>query len=140
MEMHCATVWESIADELGDQLAIGHGELHRTWTEYDDRAARLASAFVAAGLTPDTKIGLYLYNGPEYLEAQYAGFKMRGVPINVNYRYLDEELVYLLDNSDSEALLFHSSLGERVARVLPRLPRLKLLIEVDDGGTGAVAG
>ncbi|MCU1393853.1 MAG: fatty-acid--CoA ligase [Ilumatobacteraceae bacterium] len=141
MEMHFATVWESIADELGDQTAIVHGDIRRTWTEYDERSARLASVFVAAGLGSDSKIGLYLYNGNEYLEAQFAGFKMRGVPVNVNYRYLDEELWYLLDNSDAEAVVFHSSLGERVARVLPRLPKLKLLIEVDDGGpTGQVPG
>ena len=140
MEMHFATVWESITDELGDQLALIHGDTRRSWTEYDDRAARLAAAYIAAGLGPDSKIGLYLYNGPEYLEAQYGGFKMRGVPVNVNYRYLDEELWYLLDNSDAEAIVFHSSLGERVARVLPRLPKLKLLIEVDDGEAGAVPG
>ena len=140
MEMHFATVWESIADQLGDRMALVHGRIRRTWSEYDERAARLATAFVSAGLSPDSKIGLYLYNGNEYLEAQYGGFKMRGVPVNVNYRYLDEELYYLLDNSDSEAIVFHSSLGERVARVLPRLPELKLLIEVDDGGTGAVPG
>ena len=64
---------------------------------------------------------------------------MRGVPVNVNYRYLDDELWYLLDNSDAEALVFHSSLGDRVAQVIDRLPKLKLLIEVDDGGTGQVA-
>ncbi len=138
MEMHYATVWESIADELGDLTALVHGEVRRSWTEYDERSSRVASAFVAAGLGPDSKIGLYLYNGNEYLEAQFGGFKMRGVPINVNYRYLDEELWYLLDNSDAEAIVFHSSLGVRVARVLPRLPKVKLLIEVDDGDTGHV--
>src|SRR4051794_33888337 len=75
MEMHFATVWESLADELGDQLALIHGETRRTWTEYDERAARLAAAFAAAGLAPDAKVGLYLYNGPEYLEAQYGAMK-----------------------------------------------------------------
>jgi 3-oxocholest-4-en-26-oate---CoA ligase len=58
---------------------------------------------------------------------------MRGVPVNVNYRYLDDELWYLLDNSDAEALVFHSSLGDRVARVVAGCPKLKLLVEVDDG-------
>jgi fatty-acyl-CoA synthase len=64
--------------------------------------------------------------------------------VNVNYRYLDDELAYLLDNSDSEALVFHSSLGDRVARIAPRMPKLKLLVEVDDGaasdGTHGVRG
>jgi fatty-acyl-CoA synthase len=65
---------------------------------------------------------------------------MRGVPVNVNYRYLDDELVYLLDNADAEALVFHSSLGDRVERIRARLPRLRLLLEVDDGDTGRVGG
>jgi fatty-acyl-CoA synthase len=140
MEMHFASVWESIADVIGDETAVVHGDTRRSWSEYDERAARMAAAYVAAGLGSDSKIGLYMYNGNEYLEAQYGGFKMRGVPVNVNYRYLDEELWYLLDNSDAEALVFHSSLGDRVARVVDRLPKLKLLVEVDDGGPGQVPG
>ncbi len=140
MELHYATIWESIADVIPDATAVVHGDTVRTWGEYDERAARLAAAYAAAGLGHDSKIGLYMYNGNEYLEAQYAGFKVRGVPINVNYRYLDDELWYLLDNADAEALVFHASLGDRVAQVVDRLPELKLLIEVDDGGTGQVDG
>ncbi len=140
MELHYATIWESIADTIPDATAVVHGDTVRTWAQYDERAARLAAAYGAAGLVHDSKIGLYMYNGNEYLEAQYAGFKIRGVPINVNYRYLDDELWYLLDNADAEALVFHSSLGDRVAKVVDRLPKLKLLIEVDDGGTGQVDG
>jgi fatty-acyl-CoA synthase len=138
MEFHFATVWESIADQLPDRTAIVHGDRRFTWSQYDDRAARVAAAYTAAGLGPNSKIGLYLYNGNEYLEAHYGAFKMRGVPINVNYRYLDDELVYLLDNADAEALVFHSSLADRVARITSRLPLLRLLIEVDDGGVGTV--
>jgi fatty-acyl-CoA synthase len=133
MEMHFATVWESIADAQPDVPAIVHGSTTRTWREYDERAARFAAALTAAGLGPDSKVGLYLYNSNEYLEAQFGGFKARAVPVNVNYRYLDDELWYLLDNADAEALVFHTSLGDRVARVLPRLPKLRLLIGVDDG-------
>jgi fatty-acyl-CoA synthase len=140
MEMHIATVWESIADAIGDTPTITNGGTTRTWAEFDDRAARLASAFTAAGLGPDSKVALYLYNSNEYQEAQYGVFKMRGVPINVNYRYLDEELRYLLDNSDAEAIVFHTSLGDRVARVVDQLPNMKLLIEVDDGPPGAGPG
>ena len=134
MELHYATIWESIADTIPESTAVVHGDTIRTWAEYDDRAARLAAAYTAAGLGHDSKIGLYMYNGNEYLEAQYGAFKVRGVPINVNYRYLDDELWYLLDNADAEALVFHSSLAERVGQVIDRLPKLKLLIEVDDGG------
>jgi 3-oxocholest-4-en-26-oate---CoA ligase len=133
MEMHFATVWEAIADAVPDSPAVVNGAVRRSWREYDDRAARLAAAFTAAGLGPDSKVGLYLYNSNEYLEAQYGAFKMRAVPVNVNYRYLDDELAYLLDNSDAEAVVFHRSLGERVGRVHARLPELKLMVEVDDG-------
>ncbi len=132
MEMHFATVWESIADVIPDAPAVTHDRVSRTWSEYDERAARLAAAFSAAGLGPDSKVGLYLYNGNEYMEAQYAAMKLRGVPININYRYLDEELRYLLDNSDAQALVFHASLADRVAKVVDRLPDLRLLVVVDD--------
>jgi acyl-CoA synthetase (AMP-forming)/AMP-acid ligase II len=111
MEMHFATVWEAIADTVPDVTAVAHGETRRTWREYDERAARLAAAFTAAELGLDSKVGLYLYNSTEYLEAQYAAMKVRGVPVNVNYRYLDDELVYLLDNADAAALVYHTSLA-----------------------------
>lgn len=139
---HFATLWESIADTVPDRLAVVCGDKRVTWSQWDDRSARLASAFAAAGLGPDSKVGLYLYNGVEYTEVQYAALKARMVPINVNYRYLDDELHYLLENSDAEALVFHTSLGDRVARVRERCPAVKLWIEVDDGGPsvpGAVA-
>ena len=138
MEMHFATVWESIADAIPELPAVTHGPVTRSWSEYDDRSARVAGALSAAGLGPDAKVSLFMYNCNEFMESQFGVFKMRGVPINVNYRYLDDELWYLLDNSDSEAIIFHSSLGDRVARVAERLPKLKLLIEVDDGGAGQV--
>jgi acyl-CoA synthetase (AMP-forming)/AMP-acid ligase II len=134
MEIHYATLWEKYADSLADRDAVIHGTTRRTWAAYEDRAARLAAGFAAAGLGHDSKIGMYLFNGNEYLETQFAGMKLRGVPINVNYRYLDEELLYLLDNSDAEALVFHSSLSDRVARIQGRATKVKLWVEVDDGG------
>ena len=133
--MHWATVWESVADVIPDHPAVTNGDVTRTWAEYDSRAAHIASALQAAGLQPQSKVALYLYNGNEYLEAQYAAFKARGVAINVNYRYLDEELWYLLDNADAEALFFHASLADRVGRVVDRLPKVKMLVEVDDTGS-----
>jgi acyl-CoA synthetase (AMP-forming)/AMP-acid ligase II len=135
-----ADIWERVADTIPDRVALTQGARQVAWRDYDDRAARLAAAFGAAGLAPDSKVGLFLYNCPEYAEAHFAGFKMRAVPVNINYRYLDDELEYLLDNSDCEALVYHTSLGERVERVRARLPGLKLLLEVDDGGSHRVAG
>ena len=142
MESHYATLWEALADTIGDRDAVVCGKQRRSWSDYEQRAARLGAALADAGLKPDSKVGLYLYNSVEYLETQFAAFKQRCVPVNINYRYLDDELLYLLENSDAEALFFHSSLGDRVARVMERAPRVKLWVQVDDGGDpvpGAVA-
>jgi acyl-CoA synthetase (AMP-forming)/AMP-acid ligase II len=132
MELSFATLWEAISDQIGDQEAVVTGTNRRTWTEYENRSARLAQAFLGAGLGPGSKLGLYLLNGNEYLESQFAGMKIRAVPININYRYLDDELLYLLENSDAEALVFHSSLADRVARVKDRAKGVRLWIEVDN--------
>jgi fatty-acyl-CoA synthase len=141
MELSFATLWEAFADEIGDQEAVVTGETRRTWTEYENRSARLAQAFLEAGLGANSKVGLYLLNGNEYLESQFASMKIRGVPININYRYLDDELLYLLENSDAEALVFHSSLAERVARVKDRAKGVRLWIQVDDSdGSGGGEG
>ncbi|HEY5013925.1 MAG TPA: acyl-CoA synthetase [Acidimicrobiia bacterium] len=133
MDWNFASIFESVGDALPDRTALIQGERVRTWSEVDDRAARLAGALRAAGLGPDSKVASYLYNSNEYIEGLLGAFKLRAVPVNVNYRYLEEELVYLLDNSDAEALLFHGSLSEHVAKTAGRTPKLKLLVQVDDG-------
>lgn len=133
MKSHFSVIWESVADAVPDHAALIQGDRHISWRDYEHRAARLAQGLLDAGLKHDSKVGMYLYNSPEYAETNFAAMKISGVPINVNYRYLDEELYYLLDNADCEALVFHSSLGDRVARVCHRLPKLKAIISVDDG-------
>ena len=132
-----ATLWEAIADAIPDVPAVIHGDRRFSWREYDDRAARFASALAHAGLGPDDKVGLYLYNGNEYLEAHYGAFKQRVVPINVNFRYLGSEMQYLLDNADCRALVYHASLADRVAEIAGSLPLLTMLVEVDDGPASA---
>ncbi|HEX7134751.1 MAG TPA: AMP-binding protein [Iamia sp.] len=134
MEAHHATIWEAIADAIGDADAIVQGDVRRTWRDLDDRAGRLASAFLAAGLGPGSKVGLLLYNAPEFMEGYLAALKIRAVPFNVNYRYVEAELAYLLDDADAEALILHTSLRPNLGRVLEGLPQLKLVLEVDDGG------
>jgi len=136
MHAHFSAIWEAIADATPDAPAVVQGTRRISWQEYETRAARLARAFLDAGLAPHAKVGMYLYNSPEYCETNFAAMKIRGIPINVNYRYLDDELAYLLDNADIEALVYHSSLGDRVGRVRGRLPKLRLLVEVDDGPAG----
>lgn len=132
--MHFANAFETIADTIGDQPALVCGDSRRTWREFDDRAARLSSALLKAGVQPNSKVGFYLYNGNEYVEMYYATLKSRCAAANINYRYVEKELKYLLEYSDTEVLIYHSSLSERVANVAEGMDQIKLLIEVDDGG------
>jgi fatty-acyl-CoA synthase len=113
---------------------LSHAGVQRSWRQFDDRAARLGSAFAAAGLQPGAKVGLLLYNCAEYYETFLAALKMRMVPFNINFRYVGSELAYLLDNADCEALVYHRSLAGVVSEVLPDLPLVKLAVEVDDDG------
>ncbi|MDQ3470703.1 MAG: AMP-binding protein, partial [Actinomycetota bacterium] len=131
--LHFADVFEAIATTVPGAPAISQGDRVLSWGDYDEQAARLADAFAARGLGTGSHVGMFMYNAPEYLVTQYAAFKERITPINVNYRYLDDELAYLLDNSDCAAVVYHSSLGDRLARIVDRLPKLTWWISVDDG-------
>ena len=133
MEAQYASVWERNSDVIPDKIALICGDNEVTWKEYDDRAARLASLMTNSGLGDNSKVGLYLHNSNEYLEAQYSVFKIKGVPIKVNYRYKEEELIYLLDNSDSEAVFFQSCYAKQIELIKDKLPKIKLYIQVDDG-------
>ena len=133
MIWHFADVFETIAALVPDRPALIDGAKRRTWREYEDRAARLASALVAAGIAPDAKVAIFGHNSAEYLESQFAIFKARGVPINVNYRYVEEELAYLFDNADVEAVFFDARFAPRLAAIRGRLPKLTTFIRIDDG-------
>lgn len=141
MEVQFATLWENTSDLIPDEPALICGGSTRSWKEYDDRASRLATLLSDYGLGDDSKVGLYLHNSNEYLEAQYSIFKISGVPINVNYRYKEDELVYLLDNADAEAVFFQSCYSNQIASIKDKLPKVKLFIQVEAGtdkteGTG----
>ena len=132
-EWHFATAYEVIADTVGDRPALICEDVTRTWSEYDERAAKLASVLVEHGLGAESKVGIYLHNSNEYLEAHHAVMKFRGCPINVNYRYKEDELVYLLNNSDAEAVIYQASYADRIEHIREKLPNVKCLIQVDDG-------
>ncbi len=132
MELDFATAWEAIADEIPEADALCCGPVVRSWADYEDRAARLASALAAAGVEVGGNVGLCLYNGPEYSEAQFAAFKHRATPFNVNYRYTANELHSLLEGADTQALLFDASLAEAIGEIRERLPLLRLAIQVGD--------
>ncbi len=133
MNLDFASVWEMVADLVPENDALICGEEIVSWKDYDHRSSKVASALVKAGLGPNSKAGLYLNNSNEYLIGQNAIFKIGGVPINVNYRYIEEELIYLLDNSDAEAVFYHACYSSRINEIAKSLPNIKAWIEVPDG-------
>jgi 3-oxocholest-4-en-26-oate---CoA ligase len=139
MTWHFASIWEAIADAIPDAPALACGEVRRSWRDYEDRGAQFAAALEAAGLR-GAKAGLYASNCNEYLEAQFGIFKAGGCPINVNYRYSEAELVYLLDNAEAEAVVFDARFAPRVAAIRDQLPKVKLFVAIDDGSGGVMEG
>ncbi|HET9076253.1 MAG TPA: AMP-binding protein [Acidimicrobiales bacterium] len=128
-----ADVWGVVAETFPDRPAVAQGDVRLTWRDFDRRAESVASALLDAGLGPQAKVAQYLYNCPAYLESVFACFKAGLVPVNTNYRYTDDELVYLWDNSDTEAIIFHGSFAERVERIRDRLPGVKVWLWLADG-------
>ena len=133
MNLDFASVWEMIADLVPENDALICGEEIVSWKEYDSRSSKIASALTKAGLRANSKAGLYLNNSNEYLIGQNAIFKIGGIPINVNYRYVEEELIYLLENSDAEAVFYHACYSSRINEIAKSLPNIKAWIEVSDG-------
>lgn len=129
-DWHFATAFELVADVVGDRTAMVCGDNSRSWSEFDDRAARLAQALTEHGLGPASNIGTCLHNSNEYLEAHHAILKLRGSPINVNYRYKEEELAYLINNAEMEAVFFHDSYTERFMAIRDRCPTVKCFVQV----------
>jgi acyl-CoA synthetase (AMP-forming)/AMP-acid ligase II len=128
-----ANIWEVVASQLPDAQAQVQGDRRYTWSELDRRANGVAQALLDAGVQEQDKVAQYLYNCPEYLESMFATFKAGLAPINTNYRYLDDELLYLWDNGDVVAVVFHGTFAERIENIRDRLPLVKLWLWVDDG-------
>ena len=132
MDVSFGTIWEAIARDQPDSVAISEPGRHYTFAEFDDRAARLAAALAAAGIGPGDKVACYLYNGAAYLETVFAAFKIGAVPVNANYRYTRDELTALLADADAAALVFSGELAANVAHAARTLPSLRLLVRVGE--------
>ncbi|MFM8856473.1 MAG: AMP-binding protein [Actinomycetota bacterium] len=136
-----ATLWEALAAAQPEHTAVVIGDARMSWSQLNDRAARLATVLDMSGVGHDHKVGQLLYNCPEYLESAYASFKVRATTVNVNYRYKAPEIVHVLADAGATALVFHSTFAEVVDEARRSLPALNLLIQVDDGSEhGLVEG
>ena len=146
MSFNLAQVHEAVAAANSDRPAVITGAGPLTYQQLTDRTRRFAHALSARGLgahrereelagheSGQDHLAIYLHNGAEYIEAMLGSFKARVAPFNVNYRYVAEELRYLLDNATTRAVVYHDAFAPTLAEVLPSLPDITLLIQVPDG-------
>ncbi|GAA2473094.1 acyl-CoA synthetase [Streptomyces longisporus] len=146
MEYNLADLFESVVDVVPEREALvyidhpGTGAERRlTYEELDAAANRIGHHLIDAGIRPGEHLGLHLYNGIEYLQTVFGCLKARIVPVNVNYRYVEEELVYLYRDADLVALVFDAEFDGRVAAALPQCPKLRHLIRVGGAQDGVAA-
>ncbi|MBK3585298.1 acyl-CoA synthetase [Streptomyces microflavus] len=144
MEYNLADLFESVVDVVPDREALlyvdhpGTGAERRlTYAQLDAAANRIAHHFADAGLCPGEHLGLHLYNGIEYLQTVLGALKARLVPVNVNYRYVEEELVYLYRDADLAALVFDGEFDERVAAASAQAPALRHVVRVGSAAAPA---
>ena len=128
-----ADIMEAVAQAHPDARAQTQGDRVTTWADFDRRTAAFAAALIESGVKRQDKVAQYLYNGPEYLESVVGSFKAALVPVNTNYRYQDAELLYLWDNADVVAVVFHGTFTERIEGLRARLPKIHTWLWVDDG-------
>jgi acyl-CoA synthetase (AMP-forming)/AMP-acid ligase II len=144
-QFNLARVFDTVADAVPDRDAVVWRDRRWSFREVADRSHRLATYLRSRGLGLHTErrtlaghesgqdhLGIYLYNGNEYMEAMLASFGARIAPFNVNYRYVEEELLYLLDNSRCRALVYHATFAPILATVLERMPEPVVLVQVAD--------
>jgi acyl-CoA synthetase (AMP-forming)/AMP-acid ligase II len=112
--------------------ALIHGERLITHGDFNVRTNNLARSLLAGGAEPGDKIAFYMRNCPEYSEGIAAAFKASLTHVNVNYRYIDHELVYLLDNADAKIVIYQQEFSESVERIKAQLPLVTQWIETQD--------
>jgi acyl-CoA synthetase (AMP-forming)/AMP-acid ligase II len=154
MEHNLAAVSEAIAAARPDAECIVWRDRRLTWAQFTERSRRLANHLLSRGVGGDARttprsqlqgwesgqdhLALYLTNGNEYLEGMIGGYKARLAPFNVNYRYVEEELAYLLKDAGAKAIIYSGAFAPTLAAVLPQLPDLTVLIQVEDGSGNAL--
>ena len=134
MEFNLADLFESVVDEVGDQTAMVSGSRRLSYADLDQRANQLAHHLEGLGIGPGDRVGLQLVNGTEYIEGMLACFKVRAIPVNVNYRYLAGELEYLYRDAGLTGLVFHGRFAPAVAEALGAMVETKVLLEVSEVG------
>jgi 3-oxocholest-4-en-26-oate---CoA ligase len=131
LQFNLADLFERVADAVSERVCVVCAADRRTYAQLDERSTRLAHVLAAHGARPGTHVGLYMRNSIEHLEAMFACYKLRAVPINVNYRYVDDELAYLLDDADAVGIVHDAGVADRAERVARRCPAVRFVLDVD---------
>jgi acyl-CoA synthetase (AMP-forming)/AMP-acid ligase II len=132
VDFNLADLFEAAVDAFPDREYLVADGRRLTYAQMDERANRLAHHLSAAGVGPGDHVGIYALNSVEWVETAWAVFKLRAVWININYRYVEDELRYLFSNADLVALIHQRQFSPRVATLLPDLPKLRHVIVIDD--------
>ena len=131
VEFNLADLFEQAVDHWGDrEYLVADGE-RRTYREMEEQANRLAHHLASEGVGPGDHVGIYGYNAAQWVEALWAVFKLRATWININYRYVEDELAYLVGNADLVALIHQAEFADRVQAVKPHLPLLRHTLVMD---------
>ncbi|MEQ9143603.1 MAG: acyl-CoA synthetase [Parvibaculaceae bacterium] len=138
MAWNYGDILDAIAPVLpADAPAMIHGDRTITWGETTKRSNNLARALIERGAVPGDKLAFYMRNRPEYMETLAAGFKARMTHVNVNYRYKADEVFYIFDNSDAQAIVYGSEFRDIIEELKDRLTKVKTFIEVSEDGNVA---
>ncbi len=132
MEFNAADIFEGVVDRVPDREAIVHGSTRLTYKELDARSNKAANALKKLGIKKGSHIGIYAFNCVEWLEIMLGAYKLCAIPININYRYVEEELKYLIENADMEAIFYHKQFSRKLENIKGQLPLLKSFICIDD--------
>jgi acyl-CoA synthetase (AMP-forming)/AMP-acid ligase II len=132
-EFNLADLFEAAVDAYPERDYLVAEGKRRTYAEMEARANRLAHHLAERGIGPGDHVGIYAYNSVEWVETAWAVFKLRAVWININYRYVKDELRYLLTNADLKALVYQREFSPLVAALRPELPGLQHLLVIEDG-------
>jgi fatty-acyl-CoA synthase len=133
MQWNLADLFDLVAETVPERLAVAHGPtgLARSWREVAARTNALAR-HLRRRHQPGDKLAIYSFNRPEFVETLIGAMKARLVPVNVNYRYREDELAYLFDNADATAVVYEAAFADRVAKIRDRLPQVREWIELAD--------
>jgi acyl-CoA synthetase (AMP-forming)/AMP-acid ligase II len=133
MALNIADLFEHAADAFGGRMAVACGDRHVTYQELDERTSRLAHHLAGVGVKRDDHVGLYARNSIEAIETLLAAYKLRARAVNINYRYVESELRYMVTDADLVALVYDRQFAPLVSAVLPDAPGVRGAVVVDDG-------